>query len=123
MGKPVGTVVLKVGGAVADDGGGALGGAVALWRAGQAVVLVHGGGPEITRWSARMGLEARFVSGLRYSDPETVAVAVDARAACLVALCAIDNLGKGAAGAAIQNMNVMCGLEETAGLPRVGLYP
>ena len=57
------------------------------------------------------------------SNSAHVAVAVDARAACLVALCAIDNLGKGAAGAAIQNMNVMCGLEETAGLPRVGIYP
>ena len=75
MGEPAGTVVLKMGGAVADDGAGALGGAVALWRAGHAVVLVHGGGPEITRWSARMGLEARFVFGLLYSDPETVAVA------------------------------------------------
>ena len=29
---------------------------------------------------------------------------------------AIDNLGKGMAGQAIQNMNLLCGLEETAGL-------
>ncbi len=33
---------------------------------------------------------------------------------------AIDNLGKGMAGSAIQNMNLMCGLEETAGLERPG---
>ena len=35
----------------------------------------------------------------------------------LTVIAAIDNLVKGAAGQAIQNMNVMLGLEETAGLP------
>jgi N-acetyl-gamma-glutamyl-phosphate reductase len=35
----------------------------------------------------------------------------------LIVICAIDNLIKGAAGQAIQNMNLMTGLEETAGLP------
>ncbi|HSK93514.1 MAG TPA: N-acetyl-gamma-glutamyl-phosphate reductase [Candidatus Angelobacter sp.] len=35
----------------------------------------------------------------------------------------IDNLGKGAAGQAVQNMNVALGLSETAGLGAVGLYP
>jgi N-acetyl-gamma-glutamyl-phosphate reductase len=34
----------------------------------------------------------------------------------LILVSAIDNLGKGAAGQAIQNMNVMLGLEETLGL-------
>jgi N-acetyl-gamma-glutamyl-phosphate reductase len=41
----------------------------------------------------------------------------------LVAAAAIDNLGKGAAGQAVQNLNRMFGLEETAGLSAVGLYP
>ncbi|HBH31135.1 MAG TPA: N-acetyl-gamma-glutamyl-phosphate reductase, partial [Desulfofustis sp.] len=36
---------------------------------------------------------------------------------------AIDNLVKGAAGQAIQNMNLMCGLDETAGLSQVALFP
>jgi N-acetyl-gamma-glutamyl-phosphate reductase len=40
-----------------------------------------------------------------------------------VAICAIDNLGKGAAGQAIQNMNVALGLLETAGLESTGVYP
>jgi N-acetyl-gamma-glutamyl-phosphate reductase len=40
-----------------------------------------------------------------------------------VIVAAIDNLGKGAAGQAIQNMNVALGLDETAGLPGVGLHP
>jgi N-acetyl-gamma-glutamyl-phosphate reductase len=35
--------------------------------------------------------------------------------------CAIDNLGKGAAGQAIQNANIMAGLAEDSGLKQVGL--
>jgi N-acetyl-gamma-glutamyl-phosphate reductase len=40
-----------------------------------------------------------------------------------VVLAALDNLGKGAAGQAVQNMNLMCGLDETAGLWEAPLYP
>lgn len=52
-----------------------------------------------------------------------VAVRVDARSGKVVALAAIDNLVKGAAGQAIQNMNVMAGWDETAGLLLPGVYP
>ena len=38
-------------------------------------VIVHGGGPEITHYMERLGLEVRFHEGLRVSDAETVAVA------------------------------------------------
>jgi N-acetyl-gamma-glutamyl-phosphate reductase len=48
---------------------------------------------------------------------------VDARTNRVIATCAIDNLGKGAAGQAIQNANLMLGLEETAGLGGGGVYP
>jgi N-acetyl-gamma-glutamyl-phosphate reductase len=41
----------------------------------------------------------------------------------IVAMGAIDNLGKGAAGQAIQNANLVCGLEETAGLMGSPLWP
>lgn len=41
----------------------------------------------------------------------------------VVVLSAIDNLVKGAAGQAVQNMNIMCGLPETAGLEQVALMP
>lgn len=47
----------------------------------------------------------------------------DKRTGWVVALAALDNLTKGAAGQAIQCANVALGLEETAGLPVVGLYP
>lgn len=40
-----------------------------------------------------------------------------------VVIGAIDNLGKGAAGQAIQNMNLALGLDETAGLGALGIYP
>ncbi|MGQ0609349.1 MAG: N-acetyl-gamma-glutamyl-phosphate reductase [Chloroflexota bacterium] len=40
-----------------------------------------------------------------------------------VVLSTIDNLGKGAAGQAIQNMNVALGLDETAGLGALGIHP
>lgn len=38
------------------------------------VVLVHGGGPEISQTMKRMGIESRFVNGLRYTDVETAEV-------------------------------------------------
>jgi len=50
-------------------------------------------------------------------------IAVDARAHRVVVVSAIDNLGKGAAGQAIQNMNLMLGLPETTGLTGGALWP
>jgi N-acetyl-gamma-glutamyl-phosphate reductase len=41
----------------------------------------------------------------------------------IIVTCAIDNLGKGAAGQALQNANLMLGLAETAGLPVDGVAP
>jgi Acetylglutamate semialdehyde dehydrogenase len=38
-------------------------------------------------------------------------------------MAAIDNLIKGAAGQAVQNMNIVCGFEEEAGLEAIPLYP
>lgn len=47
----------------------------------------------------------------------------DARTGWIVVLSALDNLTKGAAGQAIQCANLALGLDETAGLPFVGVYP
>ena len=47
----------------------------------------------------------------------------DSRTGWLVVLCALDNLVKGASGQAIQCANLALGLEETAGLPVVAVYP
>lgn len=57
------------------------------------------------------------------SNAAHLTVRVDRRTGWLVALCAIDNLGKGAAGQAVQAVNVALGLDETAGLTAAGLYP
>ncbi len=48
---------------------------VLLNRIGIKVVLVHGGGPEISNMLAAMGKETRFINGLRYTDAETAEVA------------------------------------------------
>ena len=43
-----------------------------LWLIGVKVVLVHGGGPEISETMAKLGKQAQFVDGLRVTDKETV---------------------------------------------------
>ena len=48
---------------------------------------------------------------------------VDERTGTVIALGAIDNLGKGASGAAVQCANLVLGLEETSGLSMIGTYP
>jgi acetylglutamate kinase len=72
------TVVIKYGGAAmreeelreafATD-------VVLLKYVGLNPVIVHGGGPDISEHMERLGMEVRFVEGLRVSDPETVEVA------------------------------------------------
>jgi N-acetyl-gamma-glutamyl-phosphate reductase len=57
------------------------------------------------------------------SDRCLVTVRRDARTGHIVALAATDNLGKGAAGQAVQNFNLMCGFEETLGLSLEAVYP
>ena len=52
-----------------------------------------------------------------------VQVAVDERAGRVVTVCALDNLVKGTAGAAVQTMNLALGLPETLGLPLEGVAP
>ena len=62
----------------------------------------------------------KWVSG---SNGVQVTARRDDRTGRVVALAAIDNLGKGAAGQMIQCANLMLGLEETAGLTSIGVYP
>ncbi|HEX9246431.1 MAG TPA: acetylglutamate kinase [bacterium] len=70
------TVVVKFGGSVLDaNGGGTLVQDLVLLKgAGIHPVLVHGGGPEITRVLERLGKESKFVEGLRVTDAETMDV-------------------------------------------------
>lgn len=57
------------------------------------------------------------------SNAAHVAAVLDERAGWVVSLCALDNLGKGASGAAVQCANLALGLPETTGLSAVGTYP
>ena len=57
------------------------------------------------------------------SNAAHLTVRYDQRTGTVIAICAIDNLAKGASGGAVQAANVALGLPETAGLTRVGLYP
>jgi N-acetyl-gamma-glutamyl-phosphate reductase len=57
------------------------------------------------------------------SNAAHISVAVDEDAATFVAIAAIDNLVKGAAGTAVQSMNLALGWPETDGLPVVGVAP
>ena len=45
---------------------------VLLWLIGVRVVLVHGGGPEISSLMQQLGMEPKFVDGLRVTDKDTV---------------------------------------------------
>ena len=57
---------------------------------------------------------------VRGTNRASVGVSVDERTNTLVAACAIDNLGKGAAGQAVQCLNAVLGYPETEGLDRPG---
>ena len=68
------TVVVKIGGSIHGDGT-ALEDIVTLGRLGVKPVVVHGGGPMISEWQGRMGLEPKFVDGRRYTDEMTLDLA------------------------------------------------
>ena len=59
----------------------------------------------------------------RGSNVVELQAVVDPRTGTAIVAGALDNLVKGAAGQAIQNLNLMAGLEETLGLPRAAMYP
>ena len=70
-------------------------------------VLPEGATPELAR-----------VQG---TDAAEIALFEDAATGRAIVICALDNLGKGAAGQAIQNVNLVLGLDETAGLRLQGV--
>ena len=64
--------------------------------------------------------EPKILSGSNYCD---IGFELDARGDRVVVMAAVDNLMKGAAGQAVQAMNVRCGFAEEAGLGFPGLHP
>ena len=92
-----------------------------LWRAYRAAAA---GEPFLRVVHERGGLhrhpEPKILAGSNYAD---IGWSLDEGSGRLVALGAIDNLMKGAAGSAVQCLNLMCGFDETAGLGFAGLHP
>lgn len=64
--------------------------------------------------------ETKWVEGSNYVD---IGFKIDPRTNRIIMMGAIDNLVKGAAGQAVQNMNLMFGLEESEGLELVPMFP
>ena len=64
--------------------------------------------------------ETKWVEGSNYVDVNFV---IDERTGRIVMMGALDNLVKGAAGQAVQNMNLLFGFEETEGLEMVPMFP
>ena len=64
--------------------------------------------------------ETRFVEGSNYVD---IGFRIDKRTGRIVMMGALDNLIKGAAGQAVQNMNIMFGFEENEGLKAIPMVP
>ena len=64
--------------------------------------------------------ETKWVEGSNYVD---IGFKLDPRTNRIVMMGAIDNLVKGAAGQAVQNMNLLFGLPESEGLELVSMFP
>jgi N-acetyl-gamma-glutamyl-phosphate/LysW-gamma-L-alpha-aminoadipyl-6-phosphate reductase len=92
-----------------------------LWKAYRSA---YGSEPFVRIVHDKTGLhrhpEPKWLAGTNYAD---VGWDYDPTSGRLVAMAAIDNLGKGAAGSAVQCMNIMAGFDETCGLAFVGLHP
>ena len=92
-----------------------------LWRAYRDT---YGAEPFVRLVRERQGTyrypEPKILAGSNYAD---VGFDYDPDSGRIVAICAIDNLMKGASGSAVQCMNLMLGWDETLGLDFPGLYP
>lgn len=78
------------------------------------------GEPFVRVLPAGMLPSTKAVAGSNHCD---LGVVVDPRTERIVVISAIDNLIKGASGQAVQNMNIVLGLAEDAGLEGPGIYP
>lgn len=67
-----------------------------------------------------MNPETKWVKGSNFCD---IGINIDPRTNTLIVIGAIDNLIKGAAGQAVQNMNILFELEETTGLKGIPMFP
>ncbi len=76
--------------------------------------------PFVQIYPAKQPVQTKWVAGTNFC---AVTPTYDARTHRLIVSSVIDNIGKGAAGQAIQNMNLIMGLPETTGLMFPAMYP
>jgi N-acetyl-gamma-glutamyl-phosphate/LysW-gamma-L-alpha-aminoadipyl-6-phosphate reductase len=92
-----------------------------LWKAYRAVANEN---PFVRVVKEQRGIyrvpEPKILAGTNYAD---LGFELDENTGHIVSICAIDNLMKGAAGSAVQCMNLMLGWAETTGLEFTGLHP
>lgn len=92
-----------------------------LWQAYRAFAREQ---PFVRIVKERQGIyrfpEPKILAGTNFAD---IGFALDEATGRIVSICAIDNLMKGAAGSAVQAMNLMRGFDETLGLTFPGLHP
>ncbi|MBE0671639.1 MAG: N-acetyl-gamma-glutamyl-phosphate reductase [Anaerolineales bacterium] len=92
-----------------------------LWKAYRAVANEN---PFVRVAKEQRGIyrvpEPKILSGSNYAD---LGFELDESNSHIVAMCAIDNLMKGASGSAVQCLNLMKGWDETTGLEFMGLHP
>ncbi len=67
--------VIKIGGSTIEEWDNSLSQVNSIINMGNNVLLVHGGGKTVSEWSARLGIRAEFVRGLRKTDSHTLEVA------------------------------------------------
>jgi N-acetyl-gamma-glutamyl-phosphate reductase len=91
-------------------------------RISEAAAALYAGEPFMRLTSADQGTgpHTGWTTG---SNVAFVSHGVNSRTGLVIALCAIDNLGKGAAGQALQNANLLTGQPETAGLTGLSVWP
>ena len=116
------TIVVKIGGSTFGSGETTLADVAALRAAGRNVVLVHGGGAEITRWLGIHRVESRFVDGLRVTDEAAIDVVVAVLAGMVnkKLVAQLDRLGVPALGLCGPDGGVLRGAIEQAALGLVG---
>ena len=68
-------VLVKIGGSTLGAEDTSFGDIAALRQTGTRPVIVHGGGPAITSWMAKLGIRAEFAGGLRVTDADSLEVA------------------------------------------------
>jgi len=92
-----------------------------LWKAYRAAAIEN---PFLRVVKEQRGIyrvpEPKILAGSNYAD---LGFELDESTGHVVAMCAIDNLMKGASGSAVQCMNLMMGWDETSGLEFMGLHP